>query len=162
MDYITFQGKSVDDAITKACQYFVVTSDKLEYEIIDKGASGFFGVGAKPAVLRARVANKLQIDKKTEKENAVKLYRKCVERGLLTFESESDYQNLEIIARNYGAFARESAIELFNIGELEYRKADSERVLAERKAERESELKIMQTESRKAHIIGREKYTRKI
>jgi spoIIIJ-associated protein len=31
-----------------------VTSDKLDYEVIEKGSAGFFGIGAKPAVIRAR------------------------------------------------------------------------------------------------------------
>ena len=32
-----------------------VTSDKLEFEVIEEGSSGFLGIGAKPAVIKARV-----------------------------------------------------------------------------------------------------------
>ena len=35
MDYIEISAKTVDDAITEACQKFTVTSDKLEYDVVD-------------------------------------------------------------------------------------------------------------------------------
>jgi spoIIIJ-associated protein len=55
MDYMEFSAKTVDDAITEACQKLTVTSDKLEYEVVEEGSSGFLGIGAKPAVIKAKV-----------------------------------------------------------------------------------------------------------
>lgn len=55
MDFQKFSAKTVSDAVTSACQFFVVTSDKLEYEVLEEGSSGFLGIGAKPAVIQARV-----------------------------------------------------------------------------------------------------------
>ncbi len=55
MDYIEVSGKTVDDAITEACQKLTVTSDRLDYEVIEKGTNGFLGFAAKPAVIKARV-----------------------------------------------------------------------------------------------------------
>ncbi|MCI9663773.1 MAG: protein jag [Lachnospiraceae bacterium] len=55
MDYMDFSAKTVDDAITEACQKFTVTSDKLDYVVVEEGSSGFLGIGAKPAVIRAKV-----------------------------------------------------------------------------------------------------------
>ncbi len=55
MEYVEFTGKTVDDAITEACQKFTITSDRLEYEVIEKGTAGIFGFAAKPAVIKARV-----------------------------------------------------------------------------------------------------------
>ena len=55
MEYINFSAKTVDDAITEACQKFTVTSDKLDYIVEEEGSSGFLGIGAKPAVIKARV-----------------------------------------------------------------------------------------------------------
>ena len=49
MDFVEFSAKTVDDAITEACQKLTVTSDKLEYEVVEEGSSGFLGIGAKPA-----------------------------------------------------------------------------------------------------------------
>lgn len=55
MEYKEFSAKTVDDAITAACQEFVVTSDRLDYEVLEEGSSGFLGIGAKPAVIKAKV-----------------------------------------------------------------------------------------------------------
>ena len=55
MEFVEFSAKTVDDAITDACQKFTVSSDKLEYEVVEEGSSGFLGIGSKPAVIKARV-----------------------------------------------------------------------------------------------------------
>ena len=65
MEFVEYKGKTVDDAITEACQALTVTSDRLEYEVIENGSNGFLGFGAKPAVIKARV-------KGSEKEAVVK------------------------------------------------------------------------------------------
>lgn len=53
-EYIEVSAKTLDDAITEACQRLTVTSDKLEYEVVEEGSSGFLGIGSKPFVIRAR------------------------------------------------------------------------------------------------------------
>ncbi len=55
MEFVEFTAKTVDDAITAACQRFLVTSDRLEYEVTEEGSSGFLGFNAKPAKILARV-----------------------------------------------------------------------------------------------------------
>ena len=55
MEFMEFSAKTVNDCITEACQKFVVTSDKLEYEVVTEGSTGFLGFNAKPAVIKARV-----------------------------------------------------------------------------------------------------------
>jgi len=60
MDFIEFSAKTVSDAITEACQKFVVTSDKLEYEVIEEGSSGFLGIGSRPAIIKARAKSSIQ------------------------------------------------------------------------------------------------------
>ena len=45
---IRVSAKTVDDAITEALIQLGVTSDRLEYEVIEKGSSGFLGIGMKP------------------------------------------------------------------------------------------------------------------
>jgi spoIIIJ-associated protein len=55
MDMITVSAKTVDEAITKALIELGTTSDKLEYEIVDKGSNGILGfIGLKPAVIRVK------------------------------------------------------------------------------------------------------------
>ena len=44
-----------------------MTSDRLEYDVIEKGSSGFLGIGAKQAVIRAR----RKIEKVEEPEETV-------------------------------------------------------------------------------------------
>ena len=60
MEYIEVSAKTVNDAITEACQRLSVTSDKLEYEIMEEGSTGFLGIGAKPAIIKTCV--KLSIE----------------------------------------------------------------------------------------------------
>jgi len=67
MDFIEVTGKTVDDAITEACRKFLVTSDRLEYEVLEKGTSGFLGFAAKPALIKARVKDE-NADKAPEKK----------------------------------------------------------------------------------------------
>ena len=60
MEFIEVTAKTVDDAITEACQKFSVTSDKLEYEVIEEGSAGFLGIGSRAAVIKARVKSSIQ------------------------------------------------------------------------------------------------------
>ena len=55
MEYVEISAKSVSDCITEACQKLGVTSDKLEYEVLEEGTTGFLGIGAKPAKIKACV-----------------------------------------------------------------------------------------------------------
>ena len=55
MEYREFSAKTKEDAITEACQYFTVSSDKLLIEVVDEGSNGFLGIGAKPAIIKAAV-----------------------------------------------------------------------------------------------------------
>ena len=71
MEFMEFSAKTVNDCITNACQKFVVTSDKLEYEVVTEGSTGFLGFNAKPAVIKARV--KFSVDE-TVKEFLNKVF----------------------------------------------------------------------------------------
>ena len=54
MEYIEVSAKNVDDAITQASVQLGITSDQLEYGVIEKGSTGFLGIGSKNAVIKAR------------------------------------------------------------------------------------------------------------
>ena len=54
MEYIEVSAKNVDDAITQASVQLGITSDQLEYEVVEKGSTGFLGIGSKNAVIKAR------------------------------------------------------------------------------------------------------------
>ena len=56
MDMITVTAKNVDEAIIQASMQLGVSSDRLQYEVVEKGSAGILGglIGAKPAVIRAK------------------------------------------------------------------------------------------------------------
>lgn len=70
---IRVSAKTVDDAITEALIQLGVTSDRLEYEVIEKGSAGFLGIGMKQAVIEARrKAEPAEEVKNVLKEESVK------------------------------------------------------------------------------------------
>ena len=73
MDYIEVSGKNVDEALTNALIELETTSDKVEYEVIEKGSSGFLGMFNKPAVIRVR-------KKAEEVEETVETVKKPVKK----------------------------------------------------------------------------------
>lgn len=78
---IRVSAKTVDDAITEALIQLGVTSDRLEYEVIEKGSAGFLGIGMKQAVIEARRKPELKEEKVEEPvvEEPVKAEPKKVE-----------------------------------------------------------------------------------
>lgn len=60
MDFIEVSAKTVDDAITESLVKLGTTSDKIEYEIIEKGSSGFLGLGSKPAIIKVRKKSEIE------------------------------------------------------------------------------------------------------
>jgi len=52
MDFIEVSAKTYDEAVTDALVKLGATSDQVEIEVIDKGSSGFLGIGAKPVKIK--------------------------------------------------------------------------------------------------------------
>ena len=77
---IRVSAKTLDDAITEALIQLGVTSDRLEYNVIEKGSAGFLGIGMKQAVIEAwKKEDKeeeefLKAVEETIRENPVKEY----------------------------------------------------------------------------------------
>ena len=72
MDYIQVSAKTVEDAVLEAAMKLATTREHLEYEVIEKGSTGFLGFGAKPAVIKARALSDEEIAKAEVKEEPVK------------------------------------------------------------------------------------------
>ena len=68
MNFEEFSGKTIEDAITEACTKFTVTSDRLDYEIIDRGSAGFLGLNSHPAIIKARPLEEGEEKKEADKE----------------------------------------------------------------------------------------------
>ena len=60
MEFIEVSAKTVEEAVTEACLKLQTTSEKLEYEVVDKGSAGFLGIGSRNAVIKA--AKKFSIE----------------------------------------------------------------------------------------------------
>ena len=70
MEFIEVSAKTVDEALTEASITLGIPSSELEYEVIEKGSTGFLGIGSKNAVIKAR--------KKFSVEESVKDFLKSV------------------------------------------------------------------------------------
>lgn len=55
MEYQEFTGKTVDAAITEATIQLGTTSDKIEYEVVQKGSNGILGFGSKKALIKVKI-----------------------------------------------------------------------------------------------------------
>lgn len=54
MEFMEFTGKTEEDALTEAKIALGATTEEIEYELVEKGTTGFLGIGSKPAVIKAR------------------------------------------------------------------------------------------------------------
>ncbi len=53
MELLEFEGKTTEEAIENACDHFQLPPESLEIEIVSVGSPGLFGLGSKPAKVRA-------------------------------------------------------------------------------------------------------------
>lgn len=114
MDYIEVKAKTIDDAITDALVQLGITSDQLDYEVIEKGSAGILGLGRKDAVIKARKKvvvpeKKVEpvVEKKAEapvvkKEEApVKVSVKKEEKAPEKAPVHVDYSALEVSVKDF-------------------------------------------------------------
>ena len=75
MESLEIEGKTIDEAIEKACSEFGVPREKLNIEIIADGATGFLGLGSKKAKIRASLMS-IDITMETSPEPSRKAIQK--------------------------------------------------------------------------------------
>ncbi len=108
---IRVSAKTVEDAITEASIQLGITSDKLEYEVIEKGSAGFLGIGMKQAVIEARrkveekqeseIVEEVKKEIQQVAEEEVKAEEAIVEEVKAEIEhDEEPKQNTEKVAKN--------------------------------------------------------------
>ena len=94
MEYIEVTGKSVEEAITNACTKLGIPSSKLDYEVIEKGSSGLFGIfNSKPAKIKAKEKTdeeEVKVVKKTEKKEIKATLEKAVEKKEAKVEAKAE------------------------------------------------------------------------
>lgn len=78
MGYSEFKGKTVEEAITAASVELGVASTDIDYEVVEKGSSGFLGIGAKQAVIKAKKKDDNDVTEvsSTSNEDSKKDYKK--------------------------------------------------------------------------------------
>lgn len=67
-EYIQVSAKTKSEAITKAAIELGTASDELDIIVVSEGSSGFFGIGSKPAVIKARKKEKEIVEEESLEE----------------------------------------------------------------------------------------------
>ena len=109
MKEITVSAKTLSDAITEASIQLGVSSDQMEYDVIEKGSAGFLGIGSRQAVIRARLKKEKEepvvetvsfseiverVDKAEKKQEEKKEFKKDQKREKKEFKKEhKEYKN---------------------------------------------------------------------
>lgn len=107
-EWLEVSEKTTDAAVTEACVRLGTTSDKIEYEVLEKESKGFLGFGSRPARIRARrkeetiqenfhtvqlmEQEKLPAESKQVKETTKKEEPEQ-DREIQIKKSETDYEN---------------------------------------------------------------------
>lgn len=95
-----FTGKTESDAVMNAAMELGIPSTDLDYEVIDPGSNGFFGLFRKPAIIEIKEKVKEPVAEKQEKpapakpqkqtkKDSVKEVKKGYECGI-TLDNFSD------------------------------------------------------------------------
>ncbi len=94
MDYIEVKAKTIDDAITDALVQLGITSDQLDYEVIEKGSAGILGLGRKDAIIKAR--KKIVVPEKKEEP----VVEKKVEAPAPKKEESPSFKNEKVSSKS--------------------------------------------------------------
>jgi spoIIIJ-associated protein len=93
MEFKEFRAKTVEDALTAAALEFSVASSELETEIIDRGSTGFLGLGGRQAVIKARAKNDISRD---TKEYLEKIFAAMETEVTIDIEYDKEAQTMDI------------------------------------------------------------------
>lgn len=61
-EYIEVSAKTKEEALIEASIQLGTSSDNIEYDVIQEATSGLFGIGRKPAIIRARKKKDISLD----------------------------------------------------------------------------------------------------
>lgn len=102
MDFIEVTGKTVDDAITEALVQLGVTSDQIEYEVIEEAKSGFLGFNSKPAKIKVRKKETINDKVNTFLQDVFKAMDLEVEIIIKESEEEENVLDIELKGDDMG------------------------------------------------------------
>lgn len=101
MEFIEVSARTVDDAITEALIQLGTTSDRIEYEVVEKGSSGILGIGRKDAVIKVRKKYSPEDDAREFLENVFKAMKLEVEI-IIDKDEESNTLNIDLKGEDMG------------------------------------------------------------
>ena len=101
MEFIEVSARTVDDAITEALIKLGTTSDRIEYEVVEKGSSGVLGIGRKDAVIKVRKKYSPEDDAREFLENVFKAMKLEVEI-IIEKDEESNTLNIDLKGDDMG------------------------------------------------------------
>ncbi|MBO5388217.1 MAG: protein jag [Lachnospiraceae bacterium] len=101
MEFKEFKAKTVEEALTIASMELGVASTELDYEVIDKGTSGFLGIGAKPAIIKAKKKDTFLEDIKAYLDN---LFKAMEVESTVTIDYDKDegVMNIDVAGPDMG------------------------------------------------------------
>jgi spoIIIJ-associated protein len=101
MEYKEYSAKTVDEALTNASMALGVASTDLEYEVIEKGSTGFLGIGSKPAIIKARKKESFVDDVKEYLDNLFKAMD--IEAEIqIDYDPETSNMNINVEGQDMG------------------------------------------------------------
>ena len=101
MEYKEFKAKTVEEAITAASLEFGVASEELDYEIVEKGSTGFLGLGSKPAIINAKKKDSFLDDIKEYLDNLFKAMD--IETKVnIDYDADASLMNIDIEGPDMG------------------------------------------------------------
>ena len=102
MEVMEFKGKTKEDVITAATVELGITSDKLNYEVIDEGSAGFLGIfNVKPVVIRVTIKKSL-VERTQEFCDELFAAMKVETVVTIDFKEEDNVMNIDLSGPDMG------------------------------------------------------------
>lgn len=108
-----FEGKTVAEALTNASIELGIASDELDYKVESEGKSGFFGFGAKPAVILVtkKEEKEVIVEKKKERVSTSR-FQSVKEEAKVSTDSAVETSTREFLEKLFHAMKVEVDIDL--------------------------------------------------
>ena len=102
MEVKEFKAKTVDEAITAATLELGISSDKLQYEVVDEGSKGFLGIfNSKPAVIKV-ILKKSLLERTQEFCDELFAAMKVETTVNIDFREEDNVMNIDLSGSDMG------------------------------------------------------------
>lgn len=113
MGSMRFEGKTVAEALTNASIELGIASDELDYKVESEGKSGFFGFGAKPAVILVtkKEEKEVVVEKKKEKVSTSR-FQSVKEEAKVSTDSTVEASTREFLEKLFHAMKVDVNIDL--------------------------------------------------